>query len=245
MKKLLAFAFIITSSFSLFAQGSITQPPSSNGKFTGGIMINPFVAWSNANVDDPTKNKVTSSGAQIGFAYGLLGEFFFNNNYGISLNPRVSSYNSDFQYYPDIKNSPDASVDRNVSLQYIDVPICLKMRTNEVGYMKYFAQVGLMPGVKLAAKADIDTAYNATTHGTVKGLNVTNDVNLFMMSFVIGIGAEYALGGTTAIVGSITWNNGFTNVWAKKDDNFTSNPPVFSNFNSPPSNISLNIGIKF
>jgi len=245
MKKLLAIALLIYSTSTLHAQSTITQPPPSNGKFTGGIMINPFVAWSNANVDDPTKNNVTSSGAQFGFAYGLLGEYFFNNNYGISLNPRVSGYNSDFNYFPDIKNFPNSSVDRNISLQYVEVPVCLKMRTNEVGYMKYFAQVGIMPGVKLAAKANIDTLSGSTVVGSVKGLNVTNDVNLFMLAFVIGIGAEYSLGGTTAIVASITWNNGFTNVWGKHADNLNSNPPVLSNFNSPPSNISLNVGIKF
>ena len=113
MKKLVAIAFLIFFSNTLFAQILYTQPPPAppkKAKFKGGVMINPFIAWTPANVDDPTKNSISSKGAQIGFAYGLLGEFFFNNNYGISTNLRVSNFTSEFQYYP-IANG-NYSIDR-------------------------------------------------------------------------------------------------------------------------------------
>jgi hypothetical protein len=241
MKKLLAIALIIFSSSFTKAQTPVTQPAPSNGKFRGGIMINPLIGWQNANVDDPVKNKVTSSGAQFGFAYGLLGEYFFNNNYGLSLNPRVTAFTSQFQYTPDLKNHPDYSINRTVNLQYVEVPLSLKMRTNEVGYMKYFGQVGLMPAVKLSARGNIDVA-SSTGSSSVSGLNVTDSVNLFMMYLVIGVGAEYNLGGTSSIIGSITWNNGFTNVWNRsKNADYRKD----NDFSSAPANISLNIGFMF
>src|SRR5437764_769853 len=62
-----------------------------------------------------------------------------------------------------------------------------------------------------------------------------------------GLGVEYNLGGTTNLVAGITWSNGFTNVWNKQPDvnGNSTTPPVWSNFNSPVGNISLNIGVLF
>jgi len=249
MKKLIPIAILILFSNSLFAQVINTQPPPpippKKAKFKGGVMINPFIGWTPANVDDPTKNSITSKGAQFGFAYGLLGEFFFNNNYGISTNLRVSGFNTEFNYTPQTNNSV-ISIDRTLHQQYIEIPVTLKMRTNEVGYMKYFAQFGFMPSVQLGTKLDVDTTYkNGNVSSEVKGLNATSNVNLFMLYSVIGIGAEYNLGGTTSMVFSITWNNGFTNIWHKQTDNTSSNPPILSNFNTPEENIALNIGVLF
>ena len=270
MKNLTAIVLFMLANAMIYAQStppaaiappSNYQAPTRTFKFKGGLMVSPFVGWTPVNVDDPTKNSISSKGAQIGFSYGLLGDFFFSNNYGISANLRVSDFNSEFKYNPgnsgyytiNGQGANVVSIDRTLHLQYIDLPITLKMRTNEVGYMKYFAQFGVMPAVQLGTKGDIDTVSNkplngggsASVTGSVKGLNVTNDVNLFMLYSVIGVGAEYNLGGTTSLVVSITWNNGFTNIWNKKNDNSTANPPVFSNFNSPEENISLNLGVLF
>jgi hypothetical protein len=242
MKNLLAAAIIIFSSIGLFAQ-TPDNNTSAGAKFKGGIMINPFVGWSNASVDDPSVNKVQNKSAGIGFAYGVVGDFFFNNNYGLDLNLRISSFDDHIVYYPN--NHSSTWIDRNVHLQYVELPICLKMRTNEVGYMKYFAQVGLMPAAKLGAK--LDATSSDTLARTGSGLNITgtNDINVFMLYSVIGVGAEYNLGGSTNLVASITWNNGFTNIWSKGNDNTTSVPHVYRNYNSPVGAIALNIGILF
>ena len=243
MKKLSAIAVILFSTFAAMGQSSTSQSNNNGAKFKGGVMINPFVSWGQPNTDDPTKNKVESTVPSLGFGYGLVGDFFFNNNYGINANLRVTSFNTQFRYTPEIKSS--YAIDRTLKLQYVELPITLKMRTNEIGYFRYFAQFGIMPAVKLAARGDIDTLLNNTVMHSVKDLNITNDVNIFMLYSVIGLGAEYNLGGSTSIIGSITWNNGFTNVWNKNTDDRSVNPPVYSNFNSPVSNIALNLGVEF
>ena len=267
MKNLTAIALFIFSGSMVMAQS--TPPPPSNPaysnpprdryfKFKGGLMISPFISWTPVNVDDPTKNSISSTGAQVGFAYGLVGDFFFSNNYGISANLRVSGSTSEFKYTPgsDAYNGNNMTkvtyIDRTLHQQYIEIPVTLKMRTNEIGYMKYFAQFGFMPAVQLGTRADIDTLmrdYNfippVNRTGSVKGLNVTQDVNLFMLYSVVAIGAEYNLGGTTSLVFSLTWNNGFTNIWHKQLDNASAIPPIFSDFNSPSENIALNIGVLF
>jgi hypothetical protein len=244
MKKLLALALIIFSANVLIAQNQGNQTATTQGKFKGGIMVNPFVSWSNASVDDPNVNKITNPGAGFGFAYGLVGDYFFNNNYGIDMNLRVSMFDDHFIYYPN-HSSSNLWVDRTIHLQYVELPFCLKMRTNEVGYMKYFAQVGLMPAVKISAKADINSTDSLTRTGTTLNITGTNDVNVFMVYSVIGLGVEYNLGGTTNLVGSITWNNGFTNVWSKKADNTATDPHTYNNFNTPVGNIALNLGVLF
>jgi len=251
MKKLSALALFIFYASYLIAQAPTympAPPPKNKAKFKGGIMISPSVGWLQSSIDDPRVNKITSPNAQIGFAYGLVGDFFFNNNYGIDINPRYNGFNEQFTYTPDINKT--YSVDRTVHLQYIEVPVTLKMRTNEVGYMKYFAQIGIMPAVKIGGKLDLTEYSGGTVTNSFTGLNNTNnnDLNLFMLYSVIGLGAEYNLGGSTNIVGSITWNNGFTNVW-NKALNQNATPSSYSygntNFNTPPESIMLNVGVLF
>ncbi len=249
MKKLALTALFMFTVAITFAQttNTIVTPPyqvRKVPKFKGGLMISPAITWMQAAVDNQNINKIQSPGAKLGFSYGLVGDFFFNNNYGIGANLRITSFNEEFKYF---KNADSLqSIDRTLHLQYLEIPVTLKMRTNEIGYVKYFAQFGFMPAILLGARADINEYdRNNNSVSSNNGLNVNSSVNLFMLYSVVGIGAEYNLGGSTNIIVSLSWNNGFTNIWNRATNVSNPDPYTNSNFSTPVENISLNLGVLF
>jgi hypothetical protein len=234
MKNLSLLVLIFLNAGLLRAQ--VTPAPAPVTKdFRAGIRVSPFVGWTKDDVDNPQTQKIQNVGAKLGFSYGIMGEYFFAKNYGFAAEVKVAYYGGAFKYTPN--SLRDSTV--RVRMQYIEIPLTLKMRTNEVGYAKYFAQFGIVPAVNIKAKMDVtktivDPSGNTSTD--YLGLNAGDYTNLFTASLYIGAGMEYNLGGNTSIVGSINWNNGFTNLW-KRDD--------ASKYDVKPSYIALNVGVLF
>lgn len=97
---------------------------------------------------------------------------------------------------------------------YLNIPLTMMMRTNEIGYMTYFARVGFDAGL------NIKTSYDRTVNiGSVT--NKEEDVdgpdysNLFRAGLHIEGGFEYNLTGNTNLFFSVEWNNGLNNVFTK------------------------------
>jgi len=128
-----------------------------------------------------------------------------------------------------------------MNLQYVEIPVALKMRTNEIGYMRYFGQFGFVPAVNIKHKGDITTNTNGVSK-TTEDVKLT-DVNLFAMYLQIGAGVEYNLGGSTSLLGGVTFYNGFTNLVNKKADDPATGS--YRNFNAKPAYIALNLGVIF
>ena len=40
-------------------------------------------------------------------------------------------------------------------IQYLSIPIGLKLKTNQIGYLTFFTNIGLDPKIVIAGKADI------------------------------------------------------------------------------------------
>jgi hypothetical protein len=58
-------------------------------------------------------------------------------------------------------------------------------------------------------------------------------------ALIIGIGAEYSLGGKTALLFGVTYNNGFTNNLKGRNTFLNVNPSASANF------LQLNLGVMF
>ena len=90
-------------------------------------------------------------------------------------------------------------------LQYIHIPIALKLQTTEIGYTTYFAQLGLDPMINVKANADIPSL-------SLKDIGVGGEIRLFYLAYHIGVGMEYKIVGNTALMLGLTYMNGFSDV---------------------------------
>lgn len=168
-------------------------------KFHFGLKITPTMAW----IKPDTKG-LERDGRRLGFGYGIQTEFRFQENYAIASGVQVTYRGGNLK--SEVKDSSGATtefVTKN-RLQYVEIPVCLKMKTNEFGKMRYFGQFGFSPGFNLAAKADTDIE---------EDIDIKDDVNLFNMNMIIGAGAEYTISGSTVLFAGIEFNNGFLDLF--------------------------------
>ena len=217
--------------------------------FKGGLKINPSFMWLKTEAENDG-GTIENNGVKLGFSYGVFGDYYFAENYGISTELRVAHLGAEYTYKlrPDIYDSvipPTGitSINRNLKLQYIEIPVSLKMRTNEIGYMRYYGQFGFVPAINIKAKADdVYTTYSA---GNVEenDKKVGKEVVPVAMSLLIGAGMEYNFGGSTSLLAGITFHNGFTNLINRKDDDIATK--TFRNFSAKPAYIALNLGVIF
>lgn len=145
--------------------------------------------------------------------------------------------------------------ERNYSVKYVTLPLIIKMKTKEIGYLTYFGQFGVNLSFKTKGLVN-DEVYNGTTLFTLKDMDITSDFQLLRMQLSVGAGAEYNLSGSTSLVVGINYNRGFTNV-LKKDSEYLysvkkTTTGTTLNYETSPvnqfatsNNIALTVGILF
>ncbi len=175
-------------------------------KFHFGLKAVPSLAW----ITTDTKG-FESSGTKLGFSYGLITEFNFANHYafatGIDITYRGG--NSSLQLNDSMK------VESKYNLEYIEIPITLKLKTKEIGSLTYFLQFGVAPGFNIRSKADIKTTSKIAGNTVVTSednVDIKDGINNLNVSMIIGGGIEYTLSGSTVLLAGITFNNGFLDI---------------------------------
>jgi len=184
-----------------------------------------------------------SEGVTMGFSYGLNWEFVMAENYTFATGLNIVYFGGKLSY-PIASEitvaTPYMFEERKYNLQNLEIPFTLKMRTREIGYNSYFAKFGFAGSTNLNAKADI-RQYNPGpgTSLLIEDKKIKADIPLFRASMIIGIGVEHSLGGSTALVAGLNFNNGFTNMLRGKDYTNLRNQKARANY------VELTVGVIF
>ncbi len=207
-----------------------------DNKFHFGIKAQPALAW--LKIDAPGGTDIKSDGLPFGFGYGLITDFGFADRYAFSTGLEVA-----YRGGKTLHNSKDTSgatviTKTNYTLQFVELPITLKLKTNEIGYMTYFFQVGFAPGIAIRSRADIEVQTEGKSTVKTKNKDVSDDINEFNLSLLIAAGAEYNISGNTSLLFGLTFNNGFLDVL---DDTQYHGSKVKGNSNY----LALTVGIMF
>lgn len=172
-----------------------------------GIHFDPSINWFSTDI-----SQVRYDGARAGFNFGLTYNKFFTPNYsfstGISLIRTGGRLVSSDTTIMEFRNSRSKVLPGNpmtYKIQYLVFPVGLKLQTNQIGYLKFFSDLGLDPKIAISRKADIPSL-------NISGENAKNEVNLFNLSYHITAGIEYSLGGTTALVFGLNFDNNFLDI---------------------------------
>jgi hypothetical protein len=170
-----------------------------------GVNVDPVISWFS-----PDSKSLDKDGSKLGFSGGLMVEKYFQKNYAFATGINLSFTGGNLLYEDSARIAVDD--DENVdlapgttveySLQYFSIPLTLKMKSNQIGYISYYALVGLVPQFNIKARA-------SATGAALDKDNVSGEINLFNLPYCIGGGIEYSLGGTTALNLGIIFNNGF------------------------------------
>lgn len=222
--------------------------------FRFGLQLNPHISWLS-----PNTKAYGNEGSKFGMTYGLATEFFITKNYLFATGFFISSLGGEVSYegiYEDNNGVNVASaVDQTYNIKYIEIPLTLKLRTNEIGYMTYYGQFGLKSGIKF--KSTSDYSYKDINNvPKVEDVNTASDIFFINMYLTIGAGVEYSISGNTSLVLGVTYNSGFINQLDKRANSIDASgkaeidangEPVFTDKDASANMnyIALNVGIFF
>ena len=178
-----------------------------------GVHLDPLATWFS-----PKTDRIEKDGTQPGFSWGLIAEYYFHQNYGIVSGLSMTMLGGNLLYHDAVSISTGGSGNVLVPAEstvafhanYLTIPVALKLKTNEIGYFTYYAQMGLTQYINIGARA------TATGSGLSKD-NVAKEINLLNMSYFFGGGVEYNIGGNTSITAGVFYDNGFVDVLSNND----------------------------
>jgi hypothetical protein len=173
-----------------------------------GVFADPVISWFSTDTKE-TRN----DGARAGFNFGFTFNKYFSKNYSFStgisiLNAGGRLVNPDTSIMMQFNNfTTEVLKGKPVvyRIQYISIPIGLKFESNQIGYLTFFSDIGMDPKIVIGGKVDIPSA-------SIKGESAMNELKRFNLSYHIMAGIEYSLGGTTALVFGLGFENNFLDV---------------------------------
>ncbi len=211
--------------------------------FRFGFHASPSFTWMANNSDNKA---VEADGANFAFKFGAIGENYFRENYAIKFGINMSFNQGGgllFNSIPDSTNvalfndSQPETLSNGVTkakfnYQYIEIPFGLKMRTNEMGSMRYFAEIPLITlGINVAARAKLDDG---------NSFRVGKDTGIFQLSWGLGGGAEYAISESTSITAGLFFQSGIINTYFGK-----TNLDSIDDTKTIVNGIDIRIGVLF
>ena len=185
-----------------------------------GFTTSPIFGW--LTFPSGQTPEIEGDGLRTGFSYGVLADIPFSDNYYFSTALTVSTLNG---------KTRQASTNTSVyKLQYLEVPLTLKLKSNEMDNRRFYGQVGLNTGINIGSKQDI--MYTNASTPDEKNTDIGDQINTFRAGLIIGGGAEWKLGENMNLLTGLSFSNGFTDV-------------LDGEAKAKNSYIALNLGIFF
>lgn len=196
---LLSTLLIIT--FSSFAQN-----------FRLGFQASPQLTWMNSS-----KSDVANLAFKPGVKYGLEADIFlagfpryiFNTGLFVANHSFSAHYISDQPFFiNDVTFTKP--VDLSFRLNYIEIPIDIKLKSDQFYRMTYYGQFGLTNMINISATAS--SADSQFENGNVNDGFNKRTIRPYNLCMIMGGGVEYDVGGNTALNLGIQYSNGLIDV---------------------------------
>lgn len=186
-----------------------------------GIFVDPVVSWMRSDVSEIQRDK-----ARLGLDVGLMADYYFANNYAFASGISLFMTGGTMKYDNGIKLHVKGDSDNQVpagkkvlyKIQYLKIPLGLKLKTHRIGRFVYFANLGLDPMIKIAARAD---------YLSYENIGIGKEINNFNIAYHIGGGIKYPLGADAALVFGLSYMNVFADVTSPSNDRITINNLMF------------------
>jgi hypothetical protein len=193
-----------------------------------GVYTEPQITWINSD-----EANVAHDGSVVKFNSGIDFDIFFMPNYAFTIGLGLNNMGGKLLYYDTTRFSQTnstliipAGFTAKHSLQYLNIPLGLKLKTTELGYTTFYFHGGLSPLLNLKA-------VTSSAQLSLVKENIKEEINLFSLNYFVSAGIEYRLAGNTALILGLKWSSGFNDV--------TINDFANNNLNSA----GLHIGIRF
>jgi len=182
------------------------------------FVVEPQLSWMK-----PDMEGVESRGNSGGYNFGVVLDRFFADNYAFSTGLTINTTGGKMRYTDNVELAEDEVLPENIpsgekdyKLRYIEVPLGLKLRSNDFRRSNIYGRFGLTPQINIEARDGNDNT-------------ISDQIRLFDLGYHLGAGLEYSIGGTNALMFGVVYHNGFTDITDEPyfDDKTTLNRLVF------------------
>lgn len=209
----------------LLAVLAIVATPSFS-QFTLGLKFSPNISTNRVDASSDS-TAFGSDGTGLRMAIGPIADFEIRENYFLSTGLLFVSKRVGVEATTNNSANTQTTYKEEYSLQYLQVPITLKLFTNEVALdKKIYFQVG----------GTLD--FNINEEPKSQDNFLVEDFLIFDSSLLIGMGLEYKVGVNTVLFGGLTYQRGLVNA-------ISEHAPLDGDFSLKNDYISLDLGVKF
>ena len=190
---------------------SLTASAQNKG-FAFGFKLGPGFDWTGS-----TTGAAKSEGMRTGFGVGVVAEYYFADNYalvtGVNVNMNRGHYSFDngrmVMGADSVEVLDTYPVDRYFKSTVYEIPLMLKMMTNELGNLplRAYAQVGA--GIGYAQKVKVKDSYLDVVGNEFVASN--KEFSNLRTSLKIGAGAQYAIDESTRVFAGLYFSHDFLN----------------------------------
>jgi len=245
---LLAAALLITCT-------SVTAQDANDFRF--GLQISPSVSW--MNTDD---NRITNQGTALGLKLATQAEYIFADKYSIASGigfhfntggsmqsqyggrffteslPAENPYNQEVE-----TEQPDGPILLDYSIQYLEIPLSLKLRTREFGTLTYFMEAPIFTlGIKSNALGGLS---GGGISEKVEDLSIKKEVNPLAFSWGFGGGVEYSILDGTRLFAGLTFQRMFLDATKDGDDYNYKERSALDDPKATINSMTLRLGVLF
>ncbi len=173
------------------------------------IMLNLTPGYTWLQTDNP--RDLQTRGGTFAYDAGMKLTFFFQKNYAFSTGIFYLHTGGKISYNDSVtlmlKEPMDIPPDTRIkySVNYVGIPLGLRLHTVSFGYMRYFFEPGIDLMFSVNPRAGVPAFFDGKE-------TCNDDISLFNMAFHVEAGFEYSLGGGTALTGGLTYMRGLLDI---------------------------------
>ncbi len=171
------------------------------------VHADPVISWMGSNASE-----YQGEGAKAGFDIGLNVLHYFAENYAISsgisfisAGGRQSTTGDHIMVFNNFTQIVPAGDEMKYNLRYMNIPLGVRLQTNQVGYFTYFTDLGF--DIRLLLKSTVDIPAMEISRENAK-----NEVYGMNAGWHLGGGIEYQLGIDASIIMGLSYGQDFFDI---------------------------------
>lgn len=207
-----------------------------------GLKLSPSITYLRA--DGPTAMNFQNEKSKLSLGGGLVVDYFFGQNYAFSTGVWLTGKGGTISYLDrdpgSVSTAPSVSREQKIALQYLEVPITMKLFTNDIATdTKLYFQLGGTAGGVIATRINGSKRYTDPSNGNTETA-ASKHVIVPDISALLGAGVEYQVGQSTKVFGGLSYHRGLVNI-----DKYFDKDRGFQDVTLKNNEIALDLGLKF
>ncbi|OGX91148.1 porin family protein [Hymenobacter coccineus] len=207
-----------------------------------GVKISPSVAFLRA--ESPSSTDFANESSKVSFGGALIVDYFFGENYAFGTGLALTGKGGTISYFeqdPRVPPRPSGNrVNQKIATQYIELPLTLKLFTNELApATRLYFQLGGSLAAPIATRINGEKFYK-DPYDNNNETKASEHVFALDANALLGAGVEYQLGRSTKLLAGLSYHRGLINL-----DHYFEKTRGFSDVTIKNNVFALDLGMKF